>query len=237
MGHLQSALQGLWRGKKAYVAHPAVYAVNKTLLAPIHKVLLNPINKRRRQGQRNRKLEIGPGPRPVPGFETLNVVTGPGVTYVGDASRLAFPDGTFSVVYASHIIEHIPWYQVEGALVEWARVLATGGRLEVWTPNGFKIAKAFVEAEETGSTEFHQDGWWRFNNDKDPCRWMSGRMFSYGDGSGGNHPNWHRSLFSPRYLMHLFESVGLVDVHEMDRSRVRGNDHGWINLGVRGTKR
>jgi hypothetical protein len=114
------------------------------------------------------------------------------------------------------------------------RVLVPGGQLEVWTPNALKIAKAFVQAEETGSEEFHQDGWWRFNSERDPCRWMSGRTFSYGDGSGRSHPNWHRSLFSPRYLIRLFKKAGLVEAHEMDRSEVRGYDHGWINLGVRG---
>jgi SAM-dependent methyltransferase len=220
----------------SYIAHPAVYAINRAVLAPVHKALLNPLNRRRRRTRSDRKLEIGPGPTAIPGFETLNVVSGPAVTYVGEALRLPFPDRTFSLVYASHVIEHIPWYQVEGALIEWARVLVPGGQLEVWTPNGLKIAKAFVQAEESESKDFYRDGWWAFNSERDPCRWMSGRMFSYGDGSGRNHPNWHRSLFSPRYLIDLFEKAGLVDAHEMDRSQVRGYDHGWINLGVQGIK-
>jgi hypothetical protein len=36
--------------------------------------------------------------------------------------------------------------------------------------------------------------------------------------------------------MKCFESAGLKDVRLMDRSEVRGYDHGWINLGVKGTK-
>ena len=31
-------------------------------------------------------------------------------------------------------------------------------------------------------------------------------------------------------------AAGLTEVREMDRSQVRGYDHGWINLGMRGIK-
>jgi SAM-dependent methyltransferase len=185
-----------------------------------------------------RRLEIGPGPRRLPGFETLSVIGGRSVDYIADASkRLPFSDQTFDLVHASHIIEHIPWYQTADALREWVRVMKTGGQLEVWTPDGLKIARAFVAAEDQGSTEFHLDGWWRFNEQQDPCLWMSGRCFSYGDGTGrANHPNWHRAAFSERHLRNLMTTAGLVDIRKLDQSDVRGHDHGWINLGLVGTK-
>jgi len=44
------------------------------------------------------------------------------------------------------------------------------------------------------------------------------------------------ALFSPRYLCRLLERAGLTDVREMDRAEVRGHDHGWIYLGMCGTK-
>jgi hypothetical protein len=82
------------------------------------------------------------------------------------------------------------------------------------------------------------DGWYRYNAERDPCKWASGRIFTYGDGSGSpRSANWHRALFTPRYLRSLFERAGLSDVREMDSSEVRGEDHGWISLGVRGVKR
>ncbi len=185
-----------------------------------------------------RRLEIGPGPRRLPGFETLNVVGGRNVDYIADASqRLPFADRTFDLIHASHIIEHIPWYQTANALREWVRVLKSGGRLEVWTPDGLKIARAFVAAEDEGSLEFHADGWWRFNESKDPCVWMSGRCFSYGDGTGrADHPNWHYALLSERHLRNLMTNAGLIDIRTLERADVRGHDHGWINLGLAGTK-
>ena len=186
----------------------------------------------------NRRLEIGPGEGRIEGFETLNVLGNPNVDYVCDATgRLPFDDESFELVYASHILEHVPWYQAEIVLREWVRIIQPAGRLEIWVPDGLKIARAFVEAEDRGSTEFHSDPWWKFNEQKDPCVWMSGRCFSYGDGRGTpDNPNWHRALFSARHLESLMLSVGLEDVRSLGDKDVRGYDHGWINLGLSGTK-
>jgi ubiquinone/menaquinone biosynthesis C-methylase UbiE len=191
-----------------------------------------------RRTKRNRHLEIGPGPARIPGFETLNVVGGMNVDYVWNAEReLPFGENTFEVIYASHVLEHIPWFRTERVLAQWVRVLAPGGRLEIWVPDGVKICEAFVEAEKHGAKEFEKDGWFRFNGEQDPCVWASGRIFSYGDGSGfRNHPNWHLALFSYRYLEQALKRAGCSRVERLDRSQVRGHDHGWINLGICGVK-
>ncbi|HEX7012851.1 MAG TPA: class I SAM-dependent methyltransferase [Steroidobacteraceae bacterium] len=191
-----------------------------------------------RMSRKHRRLEIGPGRERIEGFETLNVVGGINVDYVWNAAaRLPFRKNTFEIIYASHVLEHIPWYKTERVLADWVRTLVPGGRLELWVPDGLKICRAFVEAETNGTREFHRDGWWRFNPDRDPCVWASGRIFSYGDGTGRrNHPNWHLALFSFRHLEQLLKRAGCSRVERLDRSRVRGHDHGWINLGVCGIK-
>jgi len=207
-------------------------------LTPAQRFLSGPVLRRLRRRRAGRKLEIGPGAQRIAGFETLNITGGRQVDYVADAThKLPFPDNTFEVVYASHILEHVAWFQAQETLNEWARVLRPGGALEVWVPDGLKISEAFVAAEKDGADEFHQDAWWLFNSDKDPCDWMSGRLFSYGDGTGARgHFNWHLATYSPRKLVGLFEAAGLEGVDQMDSSKVRGFDHGWINLGVEGVK-
>jgi SAM-dependent methyltransferase len=192
-----------------------------------------------RRNWAHRRLEIGPGPQRIEDFETLNVVPGANVDYVWNASsRLPFDTGTFQLIYASHVLEHIPWYHVDEVLAEWVRVLAPRGRIEIWVPDGLKICQAFVDAETKNSEDFHRDGWYRFNERKDPCRWASGRLFSYGDGGGTRgHENWHLAVFSFRYLEETLIKAGCASVEPLDRSQVRGHDHGWINLGIAGTKR
>jgi len=213
----------------------AVYAY---LVTPFHKAVITPLNIRKNAGRTFRRLEIGPGSGRIRGFETLNIVANGGEDYVSDAGRhMPFADNTFDIVYASHIIEHVPWYQTERALAEWVRVLKPGGWLEIWVPDGLKIARAFVNAEDAGEMEFHKDGWWRLNDRHDPCVWMSGRCFSYGDGTGrASHPNWHRALFSERLLREMFSRAGLEEIVQMEHDEVRGQNHGWINLGVKGRK-
>lgn len=202
------------------------------------RLIETPINLRKNKFKNNRKLEIGPGFERIPGFETVNVVWGRNVDYVADASRLLpFSDGTFDLVYASHILEHIPWYLLKPVIKEWNRIIASDGFIEIWVPNGLKIAKTFVDAEEGKVNNIESDGWYKFNEDKDPCVWANGRIFSYGDGTGGkNNPNWHLTIFSPRFLENLLKESGFVEIEQLDRQAVRGYDHGWINLGFRGRK-
>jgi SAM-dependent methyltransferase len=196
------------------------------------------VNLVRNREKIHRKLEIGAGGGRHAGFETLDITARRNVDYIADASkRLPFKDDTFEVVYASHVLEHLPWYRLEQALQEWVRVLKPGGALEIWVPNGLEICRVFVDYETTGEDRTQLDGWYRFNPDRDPCRWAAGRIFTYGDGKGSPAgPNWHRAIFSPRYLKKLLESAGLEDVRRMDRAEVRGDDHGWINLGLQGRK-
>ena len=189
-------------------------------------------------GKSGRMLEIGPGSERIKGFETLSIIGGAEVDYVCDASgRLPFPDGTFELICASHILEHIPWYNTLSTLVEWARVLKAKGVLELWVPDALKICEALVEFERNGVDNSHLDGWYRLNDEKDPCKWAAGRIFTYGDGKGTlDHPNWHRALFTPRYLEKLMRDAGLVDIAPLVKDEIRGHDHGWINLGLKGVK-
>lgn len=185
-----------------------------------------------------RRLEIGPGEFRIEDFETLNIFRNNITDYVGDISHgVDFKDNTFDLIYLSHILEHVPWYKLEYVLGELYRVLKPGGNIEIWVPDGYKIAKAFVDAEELKNNNFQNDGWYRFNSEKDPCVWAAGRIFSYGDGSGiKGHPNWHYALFSDRFLTLVMQKLGFKNILKMKNSECRGYDHGWINLGIRAQK-
>lgn len=196
------------------------------------------INILKNKNKKIRNLEIGPGSIRIEGYETLNIIPGSLVDYFFDASKkLPFNDNTFDRIYASHILEHIPWYKTVTTLQEWVRILKPGGIIDIWVPDGLKIAKTLYEFEILGVNNIKNDGWYKFNPSKDPCIWASGRLFTFGDGKGNlNHPNWHRSIFTPRYLSKVLNEVGLINISSLDANDVIGYDHGWINLGVRGQK-
>lgn len=187
-----------------------------------------------------RYLEIGPGETRIKNFETLNTLLINETDYIGQlGGKLPFKDDSFDIVYMSHVLEHIFWHKLTPTIKELRRIIKPGGYIEIWVPNGLKIAQAFVDAENNINDDFTKDGWYRFNPQKDPCLWFSGRMFTYGDGlssTANNHYNIHLSAFSPRFLCKLLSDNGFVNIEKMDNSMCRGHDHGWINLGIRAMK-
>ena len=190
------------------------------------------------KSKHERRLEVGPGPHRVKDFETLDIFYSRGIDYVVNICKgTPFENNTFSVIYASHVVEHIPWFYLDRVFKELFRILRSGGVLEVWVPDGLKICRSLLDFEEKQINHIEKDGWYKFNEEKDPYKWINGRIFAYGDGSANPmSPNWHRSLFTERYLTNLFIKTGFPNVTRMGTDEVRGYDHGWINLGIKGVK-
>lgn len=83
------------------------------------------------------KLNVGCGTDYRRGWFNVDTHRGGGVTpdYQVDVRSLPFEDGTFTHVYASHVLEHVPWSDVEIAVGHLHRVLVPGGRICVVGPN------------------------------------------------------------------------------------------------------
>ena len=96
----------------------------------------------------SRKLHIGGRVR-VEGWEILDINPGPTVDHVSDAGDLAiFPDGTFTHVYASHVLEHFDYTgALMAALKEWRRVMVLGGTLYVSVPDLDVLARLFLDRQ------------------------------------------------------------------------------------------
>ncbi len=96
-----------------------------------------------------RKLHIG-GKDPQPGWEILDVNPGPIVDHIGDAVDLSrFADGTFTEVYASHVLEHFDYkVGIAAALKEWHRVLAPGGTLRISVPDLDTLAGLLLRRDQ-----------------------------------------------------------------------------------------
>jgi SAM-dependent methyltransferase len=192
-------------------------------------------NKKINQKKYNRRLEIGPGKSRLSGFETINIVNGDQVDYILDASKsLPFEDNSFDIIYASHVLEHIPWYETDATLKEWIRILKPEGTLEIWVPDGLKICQVFIDNSLGNLNTRYKDGWKILNSQEDPFYWVAGRLFY---GANLNYPSWHKAIFSAKSLTELLIKTGLTQVREMSIDEYRGDhDHGWINLGVIGKK-
>lgn len=181
-----------------------------------------------------RRLEIGPGSHPLPGFEALDIVKRPGVQHVGDAANPPFERDTFDEVYSCHCIEHVEWYEVEATIAEWARILKPGGLLEVHTLDATPWMRAMVEWEETGESSAPTGAWRADLHGHDPYVHAAARIMCYSKpGDGG--ANMHRAILTPRYLRQCFERAGLIDIEPVAEPK-GAKKHAMVNMGLRGRK-
>lgn len=81
------------------------------------------------------KIELGCGKSTAPGFVGVDIDPAVGPDVVADIRKLPFDDGSVSEIRAVHCIEHIPWQEIGDVLREWARVLASGGKIFLSTPS------------------------------------------------------------------------------------------------------
>ena len=189
-----------------------------------------------------RKLNIGGGAIVLRGFEVLNLgdgerTRGAAPDHVADCRKLPFPDNTFAVVHASHIIEHVQWYQVSDTIREWFRVVAPGGQLEVWAPDGYKLAQAIVRHEETGESIIPKKTLaWRHDLTRgDIIQHCAARLMNCPH-RGEYDAQIHRAILTPKLLMRCMAAAGARESRRMEDRERRDHDHGWINMGVIGWK-
>lgn len=93
-----------------------------------------------------KQLEIGPGGQAMAGFDSLDMVDRSGVTFVArwGSEPLPIPDRTYDFVFASHVLEHVPWNQTLPALRELHRILKPSGRVEIWVPDFEYVVQCYL---------------------------------------------------------------------------------------------
>lgn len=182
-----------------------------------------------------RKLEIGPGVSPL-GNSWETIQHPKDVRFnrssldhhcIWGSEVLPFEDNQFDMVYTSHCIEHVPWFNTLDALKEVHRILKSNGVFEIWTVNFYYLVRCYMD-NQCG------DNWRKYNPSNNPMVWLNGRVFTYGDPLDTSDPTWHRALFDEKYLSQLLTRVEFTKIQRIDHDeKPRGHDHGPINLGFR----
>ncbi len=83
-----------------------------------------------------RRLQLGCGPCPAPGWINADRTAAPGVDLVGDIrAGLALESGSVDHAVAIHLLQDLFWPDIPGVLKEIRRVLRPGGVLRLGLPD------------------------------------------------------------------------------------------------------
>jgi predicted SAM-dependent methyltransferase len=112
------------------------------------RVVFRPFARRRYFAtHRVRKLHLGCGSRIVEGWLNADKFSSRADIYLDAYRRFPFPDGSFQLVYAEHLIEHIRIDRVERFLREVYRVLEPDGLFRFSCPDLELFASRYVAGD------------------------------------------------------------------------------------------
>lgn len=91
------------------------------------------------------RVNLGCGPRPLPGWVNVDYRRGPQVDVVWDMrDALPFGDNTCSAVFSEHAIEHLERREGEFLLAQCYRILQPGGVLRLSTPDAGLYLRSYA---------------------------------------------------------------------------------------------
>jgi len=145
------------------------------------------------------RLNLGCGPRPLEGFVNIDADPNYG-DCVADITHLPYEDGSIEEIFASHILEHFDWTEVDAVLDEWIRVLKPEGCITIVVPDCVQSAHMVAEGRMTpleygGLTHGHGNG-------------TRERLSAYWKGEDTNGS--HLSCWSARLLLKYLLAHGLT---------------------------
>ena len=159
----------------------------------------------------SRKLELGSGNKPRPGYEHLDFRDGlPHIEYVHDLNNpLPFDTNVFDEVLADNVLVHFPWTKSLLLLIDWTRVLKSGGTLCIVVPDLAHIIQGYINNTGTSAISSKRKplaerglGIWNSKS----CTII--KIFGGQDYDG----NFHFAGFDSELIKHLFSKVGLKNI-------------------------
>ena len=181
----------------------------KSRLSFIKRMLIRPELPKNQNG----KIYVHLGCGDIASPEFINVDASPAshIHYVCDVKDLSvFPDDYCDMVYACHVLEHIPYNDLRKVLWEWKRILKPHGVLRLSVPDFDKILDIY--------TCFSRD-----------------IMSILGPLLGGQEDkyNVHHSIFNSKYLSAKLREVGFRGIREWDPQHVSNhNFHDWADRQI-----
>lgn len=187
-----------------------------------------------------KKLEIGPSPtRGTPDglskltWNTMDSHETADIRCIWGEEPIPVSSNHYDWIHASHVLEHVPWWNIDKALSEVYRVLVPDGRFTVWVPDGLKIIEMALTSPE--KVIENEQGWTcgGLNPDGDLWTYVNARIF-WGARRGelGACQHFHKSLFGKSVLQSYLQKAGFRNIAEIQRNLSVEPGHGWMEIGM-----
>lgn len=153
-----------------------------------------------------RKLQVGTGNNLLDGW--LNTTLYPiakGTIHMDLTTRFPIPDNSFDYVFGEHVIEHIPFDDGTTMLSESFRVLKSGGRIRLATPNLAQIIKIYSQPdgeEQQRYIKWIMDTFRPHIGEYNPAHVINQSFHGWG----------HAFIYDKPTLKKAMEDAGFVDV-------------------------
>lgn len=135
------------------------------------------------------RISLGAGEKKLEGY--IGVDIHPGADVQADILELPQAwEGKADELLVVHAFEHLAFYQAQPALREWKRVLKSGGKLAIESPNLKSACLAYIN---------------------DPSNVAYGLWPLYGDQSRGDIFTVHKSGWTPESLIAELERAGFIN--------------------------
>lgn len=156
-------------------------------------------------------IHLGCGDIVSPEFVNVDARPAPHVHYVCNITDLSiFRDGYADLVYACHVLEHIPHTALRNTLWEWKRILKPAGILRLSVPDFEKILEIYQSCSH--------------DIDSIVGPLMGGHQHKY---------NVHHSVFNHKYLCEKLREVRFREIRQWDPDHVVNHDFkDWANSDI-----
>ncbi|NJR52012.1 MAG: glycosyltransferase [Leptolyngbyaceae cyanobacterium CSU_1_3] len=140
--------------------------------------------------QSNLRLNLGCGTDIISDYINIDGRTLPGIDVVADLNCLPFEHNTISEIYASHVVEHMPEFELKNHILPyWYSLLKSRGKLVIICPDAEHMVLEYSKGNFS---------------------WDSLRKITYGaqDFSG----NFHYNMFTSESLSRIISNCGFQEI-------------------------
>ncbi len=164
------------------------------------------------------KLQIGSGYNLLDGWlNTTLYPFAPGAVFLDASQPFPIPTATFAYVFSEHVIEHLEFDEAAAMLGECQRILKSGGRLRLATPDLARIIALYTQPDAPAQQQYIR---WIMDN-------FRPRVGAYNPAQVINQSfhGWrHKFIYDEATLVNALEAAGFTAATRLEPGQ-SGDEH------------